>query len=226
MTIRAVTFDCFGTLIDWQAGQRRVLEQFPSLRGNVHRIPDILAAREQAEVALQVGAWRRYEDILAESVAQACLQACGVELTPAERRAFAAGQLGWPAFPDSPAGLAELATALPVGLLSNCDDLMLRLCAHKHLRAPIALFVSAEQVRAYKPAPVHWGAAAKALALPPAEILHVSFSPFYDLEPAARLGFQLGFLRRYDAPEPPGLEFAFRAVDLPGLARQVLARRG
>ncbi len=226
MAVRAVTFDCFGTLIDWRSGQRRVLEQFPSLRGQEERIDEVIAARGPIEVELERGPWRRYEEILAESVGRACREVCEVELTATERRAFAAGQLGWPAWPDAPAALAELAAALPVGLLSNCDDLTLRLCAHKHLRAPVALFVSAEQVRSYKPAPAHWGAALAALGLEAPEVLHVSFTPFYDLEPAAALGFQLGFLDREGTGPPAGLDFAHTAEDLPELVRQVLGSRG
>ncbi|MBL7008848.1 MAG: hypothetical protein ISR76_07600 [Planctomycetes bacterium] len=221
--IRAVTFDCFGTLIDWRAGQLRVLEQLPSLRGQEDLLDEVLAARGPFERQLEAGSWRRYEEILAESVGMACRRVCGVELTGTEKRAFAAGQLGWPAFADTVAGLEALAARLPIGLLSNCDDLTLRLCAHKHLRAPVALFVSAEQVRSYKPASKHWGAALAALGLEPAEILHVSFATEYDLVPAAALGFPLGFLRRYGAAEPRDLEFAYRADDRPGLVAAVLA---
>jgi FMN phosphatase YigB (HAD superfamily) len=206
LAVRAVTFDCFGTLIDWRRGQRRVLEQFPSLRGQEERIDEVIAARGPIEVELERGPWRRYEEILAESIGRACREVCEVELTATERRAFAA--------------------ALPVGLLSNCDDLTLRLCAHKHLRAPVALFVSAEQVRSYKPARAHWGAALAALGLEAAEVLHVSFTPFYDLEPAAALGFQLGFLDREGTGPPAGLDFAHTAEDLPELVRQVLGARG
>ncbi|RMH01211.1 MAG: HAD family hydrolase [Planctomycetota bacterium] len=222
--IRAVTFDCFGTLIDWRLGQRRVLEQFPSLRGNEDRIDEIIAARGPIERDLETGVWRRYEEILAESVAEAVRRVCGIELTPTEQRAFAAGQLGWPAFPDAPAALAELAAELPVGLLSNCDDVTLRLCAHKHLRVPIAVFVSAERARSYKPAPRHWRLALDDLGLEPAEVLHVSFAADYDLEPAAAQGFVLGFVGRYGTEPPAGLDFAFTAGDLPELVRQILPK--
>ncbi len=224
--IRAVTFDCFGTLIDWRGGQRRVLEQLPSLRGQEDRIEGLIDARGPIERELQAASWRRYEEVLAESIDLACREVCGVALTETEKRAFAAGQLGWPAFEDTVEGLQLLTERLPVGLLSNCDDLTLRLCAHKHLEAPVTLFVSAEQVRSYKPAHKHWGAALAALELEPAEILHVSFTAEYDLEPAAALGFPLGFLARYGAAAPEGLEYAYRAQDLPELVREILADLG
>jgi len=220
----AVTFDCFGTLLDWQGGQQRVLEQFPSLRRHEARIPELVELRGQVERELQAGAFRSYERILGESLDLACQRLLGVELTPAERRAFAAGQLGWPAFPEAREALARLAARLPVGLLSNCDAQVLRLVAHKHFRGvPIALFVSSEEVRSYKPAPAHWGAALAALGGPPESILHVSFSREYDLGPAGQLGFALGFVARYGTAEPAGLPLAVQARDLEELADRILA---
>lgn len=223
---RAVTFDCFGTLVDWRLGQERVLEQFPSLRRHEDRIPELVDLRAEVERELQAGPFLPYERILAESIDLACQRLLGVELTPAERRAFAAGQLGWPAFPDAREALARIAGRLPVGLLSNCDAQMLRLVAHKHFRGvPVALFVSAEEVRSYKPAPAHWGAVLAALGGPAEDILHVSFSREYDLDPAADLGFALGFVGRYDTPAPAGLPLAIRARDMTGLAAAILDAR-
>ena len=220
---RAVTFDCFGTLIDWRTGMERVLLQFPSLRGFQERIPEILEAREKEEQKIQAGPYRRYADILSSSIATAFQQVTGQELTASEQRAFAAGQLGWPAFPDTPAALRRLAAEVPVGLLSNCDAQTLRICAHKHLGAPISLFVSAEEVQSYKPAPNHWGAALAALDAQAADVLHVSFTPEYDLNPAAALGFPLGFIARYDTPPPPGVELAVQGGDLADFVDRLLA---
>ncbi|TAH36392.1 MAG: hypothetical protein EYC70_11370 [Planctomycetota bacterium] len=219
---RAVTFDCFGTLIDWKLGQTRILEQFPSLRGRQDSIPDILAVREPVEMRLEAGAWRSYASILSDSIAEAVRQVLHLELTPAEQRAFAAGQLGWPAFPDTAEALRTLARHVPVGLLSNCDAQTLRLCAHKHLGAPISLFVSAEEVQSYKPAPSHWGAALAALHCKPSEILHCSFTRAYDLDPAHALGFALGFIGRYRTPKPADLPFAAEGRDLAALVHALV----
>ncbi|MFQ5748671.1 MAG: HAD family hydrolase [Planctomycetota bacterium] len=219
---RAVTFDCFGTLIDWRSGMERVLRQFPSLRGREEDLAAVLAAREVLEQEAQAGSFRNYAEILSDSLAGACRKVLGVELTEAEKRAFAAGQPGWPAFPEAPEALGRLAAAIPVGLLSNCDAGTLRLCAEKHLAAPIHLFVSSEDVRSYKPAAAHWLRALEILDARPEEVLHVSFSPFYDLLPARALGFALGFLPRYGTPQPAGFSFAAAGATLDELTDAVL----
>lgn len=223
MAFRAVTFDCFGTLIDWKRGMTRVLEQLPSLRDHHERLPEVLEARGTAEIRLEAGEFQPYARILSESIGEACRSALGVELTDAERRAFAYGQLGWPAFPDTPPALARLAQEIPVGLLSNCDAQTLAVCATKHLGAPIAFFVSAEAVRSYKPAPAHWQKALEITSAQPSEILHVSFTREYDLDPARQLGFPLGFVARYGTPRPDDIETAFDAEDLEDLVGQILA---
>jgi len=171
---------------------------------------------------MEAGEYRSYASILADSIGEACREALGVELTPSEQRAFAVGQLGWPAFPDTPKALARLAGEVPVGLLSNCDAQTLRICARKHLGAPIAFFVSAEEVRSYKPAAHHWLRALEITGAQPAEILHVSFTPAYDLHPARALGFPLGFIARYDTPKPADVPIVYEAPDLPGLVDRIL----
>ncbi len=220
-----VTFDCFGTLIDWKLGQRRVLQALPSLRQHQDRIEEILELREAIEMKMEAGAWMPYAKILALSVAEAVRNSCAVELSERERGAFATGQLGWPAYAESPAELKRLSAHLPLGLLSNCDDAVLRLCARRHLDAPVRSYISAESVRSYKPAPTHWHALLNETGFEAHQVLHVSFTRAYDLEPAARLGFRLGFLRRYQMPTPADIEFAFVAESLQDLVDQVLAEQ-
>jgi len=211
---QAVTFDCFGTLIDWRRGQQRVLEAFPTLQTQLEAIPAILDAREPFEIELQAGPWQPYQQILARSIEQACLAACGTQLTEKECQAFAAGQMGWPAFADTPRALTRLAGHVKIGLLSNCDQQVLEICARKHLGAEISLMVSAEQVQSYKPAHAHWLAALESLDCSPEEVLHVSFTRHYDLDPAAELGFALGFIGRNQARVPADLPIRHQAPDL------------
>lgn len=223
--IRAVTFDCFGTLIDWRHGQERVLRQLPSLREHAQSIPSLMDARERAEQRLQRGPWLPYAEILARSLREACQELLDVELSEREASAFAAGQLGWPAFPDTAAALARLTQNLPVGLLSNCDEEVLALCARKHLGAPVQWLISAERAQSYKPAARHWELFLAESGLQPGEVLHVSFTREYDLDQAATLGIQLGFIARFDTPLPSDLPLAIQAKDLADLVDQVLAGR-
>jgi 2-haloalkanoic acid dehalogenase type II len=214
---RAVTFDCFGTLIDWRRGQQRVLQALPSLQGQLEAIPAILRARGEIEIELQKQPWTPYVDILGQSIALACQEVCKVSLTDKESQAFGVGQMGWPAFPDTAEALGRLARQVPVGLLSNCDQKVLEICARKHLAAPISFFVSAETVQSYKPAPQHWHAALDQVGCEAHEILHVSFTRTYDLDPAHEMGFDLGFIERYQTPAPSDLPIKIQAPDLAGL---------
>ncbi len=220
---KAITFDCFGTLIDWRSGQRRVLEQFPSLRAQSEKIDDIISARGAIEIELQQQAWRNYESILRDSIEQAVTVVCGEALTPTEARAFAASQIGWPLFPDTLSALKRLSQNYPLGLLSNCDEQSLKLCAHKHFSGvAIRLMICSESLRSYKPNHAHWGALLGELECDPHQVLHVSFSPEYDLHPAAELGFSLAFIDREGCGVPANIDCQFVADDLQGLSEQLL----
>jgi len=220
---RAVTFDCFGTLIDWQRGQAEALRQMPSLARHLDQVGKVLLARGPIEIELESGPWMPYREILSQSIRQACLQVCGVEPSTAEGEAFAASQAQWPPFADTVDALQQLATITTVGLLSNCDHDVLLQTAKNQLQADVQLFVSAEQVQSYKPAHGHWHRALAELECTAAEVLHVSFTPHYDLNPAFQLGFPLGFLERYQTPTPAHLPIAHHAENLQALVKDLQA---
>src|ERR1051326_6806615 len=105
--IRALTFDCYGTLIDWEGGMRAALKQVKSLQGcDFERV---LADREQAERALLAGRFRLYAGILGDSLKEAG-KAQGRALPDGEILGFVHTMNRWPAFPDSGAALRRLAT--------------------------------------------------------------------------------------------------------------------
>lgn len=222
-TYRALSFDCFGTLIDWRFGQERVLRQLPSLRGHEHLLQRIAVAREAIERELEFGPWLSYAEILAQSVQRATREVAGAELSEREASAFAVGQLGWPAFADTAPALARLSGAFPIALLSNSDQEVLELAARKHLGVPVDWCVSAETVRSYKPAPAHWLHFLEQSGLEANEVLHISFAREYDLEVAEQLGFALGFVGRYEIKAPSDLNLSFQARSLGELAEQLLA---
>ncbi|HBF23463.1 MAG TPA: hypothetical protein DDW23_06580 [Planctomycetes bacterium] len=222
---KAVTFDCFGTLIDWKGGQTRVLRQLPSLaEATTNDIKRVIELRGKIETEIETGPWMRYSQILEKSINNAVLQVLDLELTASESRAFSAGQLGWPPFPDSVLALEELVKGkIQIGLLSNCDKSVLERTSRGKLKIPNALLISSEELQSYKPAPAHWGATLAALQCAPHEILHVSFSSFHDLEPASELGFSLGFVARYEEEAPSHLTLSAEAGDLRTLVENILA---
>lgn len=198
------------------------MRQLPSLRGHEQAIEEIAVAREAIERELEAGPWISYAEVLARSVRQAAVEIASVELSEREAQAFAAGQLGWPAFPDTAAALAQLASRFPIALLSNCDQEVLELAARKHLGVPVEWFVSAESVRSYKPAHGHWQRLLELSGLQASEVLHISFAREYDLEVAQELGFALGFVSRYGMEAPSDLNLSLQARSLGEFAERLL----
>ena len=222
-SFKAVSFDCFGTLVDWQSGQSLSLQTMPSLRGSLPSIRDLIAARETEEIELQKEGWRSYHEILQRSLHKACSKVLDVQLTDRELEFFADSQPNWPAFPDSDAALKRLSEHVPVALLSNCDDAILKLTASRQFPStPISHFISAELVQSYKPHHGHWGALLAEMACEPEEVLHVSFADHYDLKPAQELGFSLGFVGRYGIQKVDHRHVACEADSMEEFASRLL----
>jgi|FLOH01.1.fsa_nt_gi 2-haloacid dehalogenase len=223
LPFKALTFDCFGTLVDWRKGQQEALGNLPALADVSLDFVAVDAARLRVEVRLLARAWRPYAEILAESILAAVREVHGVVLSRGQCLQFAHSQARWPAFPDSVAALGALATRYRLALLSNCDAEMLAASATQTLALENPLLVSSELVRSYKPRHRHWEAALGALHCQPQEVLHVSAYAYYDLIPALELGLKIAWVKRDNEQQPDGLPLAFVATDLVDLAKQMLS---
>ncbi|MCP4094099.1 MAG: hypothetical protein GY747_11685 [Planctomycetes bacterium] len=219
---KALTFDCFGTLIDWRRGQEIALKNLPSLAEVDLDFAAVDAARLEVEVRMQASSWRTYADILAESIQEAVESVHKVFVPRAECKQFAASQAEWPAFEDSAPALAALAAPYRLGLLSNCDATTLETCARDTLNLRNPLMVSSEKVQSYKPGRRHWEAAVHSLYCQPEEVLHISAYRTYDLDPAHQFGFPVAWVQRDNEQQPEGLPLAFVATDMIDLAKQLL----
>lgn len=218
---QALTFDCFGTLMDWRRGQALALKSLPEMAGHEASFQRIEMARMEAEQVLQAGPFLAYREILASSITTAVEVVLRKPLSRNSALAFADAQADWPAYADSRQALARLAPHTTLGLLSNCDAAPLRHAASEGLGLTEPLLIPAEAVRSYKPDAGHWEAALRALDCRPDQVLHVSAYTFYDLAPAHRLGFDLAFLARDEEVAPDHLPLAYQARDLADLADQL-----
>src|SRR6185369_13927427 len=113
----ALTFDCYGTLIDWETGLSEAFEPVLRAHGSEADTEDVLARYARHETAAEAGPYLRYRDVLA-----AGLRGLGAEPTAAEAATFGGSVVDWPAFPDSPAALERLKTRYRLGVITNCDD--------------------------------------------------------------------------------------------------------
>ncbi len=193
----ALTFDCYGTLIDWETGILAGLRRVLGPRGVVPPDDALLERYAAAEAALEVGPYRRYREILSGSLGELCT-AHGVRPADQELQAFGGSVGDWPAFPDSPAALARLKTRFRLGVLTNCDDDLFA-ASNRRLGVEFDWVVTAQQAGGYKPRIANFELLLERLALPRERILHVAQSLFHDHVPAKTLGLSTVWIdRRHD----------------------------
>ena len=181
-----ITFDCYGTLIDWEAGITTALGGL--LRSHAVELDDdtLLTAFARHEERIEAGPFLRYRDVLQE-VARAIGTEHDVGFSTAELEAFGGSVAEWPAFPDSAAALARLSERYALGVITNCDDDLFAASAER-LGASFDPVVTAEQVGSYKPDAANFEAMFARLDAPRDRILHAAQSLFHDHVQAKALG--------------------------------------
>ena len=186
-----LTFDCYGTLIDWGSGMVGFLQPL-LLAHDAHVVDDfLLEFFADKEPAAQADG-RRYRDVLADVLMQLGER---LAFTPSEEAlaGFADSVGDWPVFADTVASLKRLAERFDLVVVSNVDnDLFAR--SAERLEVPFRLVVTAEDVGAYKPDPRMFDAAREALG--DARILHVAQSLYHDIAPATAQGLDTAWIRR------------------------------
>src|SRR5262245_53569003 len=197
--VDALTFDCYGTLIDWETGLTDALRPILAAHGVDAETDDVLARFARYEAVAEAGPYRRYREVLA-----AALTGIGSELgfTPAddEIRTFSGSVVDWPAFPDSVQALERLKRRFRLGVITNCDDDLFA-ASNRRLGVELDWIVTAQQVGAYKPDERNFQVAFERLGLPHERIVHVAQSLFHDHVPAKRLGLTTVWIdRRHDKP--------------------------
>lgn len=181
-----ITFDCYGTLIDWVAGIR---DAFTSAHVDGEAA---VQAYGEIERAVESETYRRYTDVLA-ATAREVANRLGAPITTPD---FLAESLpSWQPFPDTNAALERLRDAgVKIGILSNVDDDLLA-ATIKHFTVKFDLVVTAQQVRSYKPAHAHFIAARERIG--DAKWLHAAQSNFHDIVPANELGIENAWINRH-----------------------------
>ena len=196
--LRALSFDCYGTLIDWETGILAVLRPWATEAGVDADDETLLAAFGDSEAAVERDLpTLRYPHILAES-----FHRVGT-IVGADVSEEWAGRLGgsvgdWPAFDDSSAALATLAEHYTLIIVSNVHREGFA-ASNRQLHGRFAAVITAEDVGAYKPADPHFDAldlTITELGIEPDELLHVAQSLFHDHEPARRRGLRSVWINR------------------------------
>jgi 2-haloacid dehalogenase len=205
---RWATFDCYGTLIDWEGGMRQALETI--LPGNASRL---LAHYYQIENQVEVEQpFRSYRNVLAETLRRTA-KTTGIPLASGAEHILADTLPNWPVFPDvGPALTALRAAGWQLAILSNVDrDLIAETL--RTLPVPFDDVVTAEEVRAYKPSLNHFNHFRDKHQVTDKNWVHVARSYFHDIVPTSQLGIQRVWVNRGGDTAPNPLA----TVELPDL---------
>jgi 2-haloacid dehalogenase len=186
-----LTFDCYGTLIDWETG---LAERLEDLVGGERE--DMLARYARHEAEAEAGPYRSYREVVAAGLRGVAAE-LGAEPSDEQVAAFADSVGDWPPFPDSAEALARLKERFRLGVITNCDDdLFAR--TNQRLGVEFDSVITAQQARAYKPSERGFELAFERIGLPRERILHVAQSLFHDHGTAKRLGLSTVWIdRRY-----------------------------
>ena len=193
-----LTFDCYGTLIDWESGLLAALRRaLPALGG----VDDdaLLESYARYEADAERPPYRRYRDVLATGVRGVAADN-GVEVADGAVAAFSESVRDWPAFPDSAGALERLHERFRLGVITNCDTDLFA-ASNERLGVPFDWVVTAEMARSYKPGLAGFELAFATIPVPRDRILHVAQSLFHDHVPARQLGLASVWIdRRHDRP--------------------------
>jgi 2-haloalkanoic acid dehalogenase type II len=204
MTSRAydvVTFDCYGTLIDWESGIREAFAAEARRLGAPVDTERALGLYAEIEPVVEAEPFRTYRAVLAETARRIAVRLAW-PLPPARAGFLAESLPAWRPFPDTNRALIQLARAgYELGILSNVDDVLLK-WTRRHLLASFAIIVTADQVGSYKPAPGHFLAARSLIG--GRRWVHAGQSYFHDVVPARALGIPVAWINRKGEAAPDG----------------------
>jgi 2-haloacid dehalogenase len=208
-----ISFDCYGTLIDWESGL------LPALRGLLtahgQSLPDaaILELYGDFEVEAESGPYQSYRKVL-ERVVRQFGERCGFDPSPAELRSLHESIPSWRPFPDTVTALKQLQKRYKLAVISNIDDDLFAE-TRKHLGVEFAGVITAQQARSYKPSINNFQLALRTLGISPDRLLHAAQSVYHDVIPAQSLGIRSVWVNRQSAR--PGVGAVRAATGRPDL---------
>ncbi|MEH2408386.1 haloacid dehalogenase type II [Nostoc sp.] len=191
---KALTFDCYGTLIDWENGILGVLK--PLLLAHNTNLNDaqILELFAELEADMEKGEYIKYREVL-KRVVQKFGEQFGFEPTADELNSLADSMQHWLPFPDTVEALKTLTSKFKLVILSNVDDDLFAFSA-KHLEVEFDQIITAEQAKSYKPSLNNFRVAIERIDLPIEQILHVAASVYHDIVTAKSLGLSTVWVNR------------------------------
>ena len=231
---RVLTFDCYGTLIDWESGLWSALRPLAE-RSGIRREPALAAFAEIETAQERETPDMRYTQLL-QHVFVRLAQVWGRQSTEAEAKRFAESVADWPAFPDSTEALGRLSARYRLVILSNADRRGIAASVRK-LGVRFDAILTAEDIGSYKPNPRNFAALIskmEAMGFAKRDILHTAQSLFHDHAPAQATGLASCWIDRRaglegwgaTTPSPGGVRWEFRFTSLAEMANAVEQEAG
>ena len=214
-----LTFDCYGTLVNWEAGILRCLR--PILAAHAAKVDDatILHLYGDFEAHAEQGDYRSYREVL-QSVIRQFGEHLGFAPTQEETRSLAESLPHWKPWPDTVNALRQLQSRFRLAIISNIDDDLFA-ATRPQLDAAFDPIVTAQQASAYKPFLKIFELALTRIGVPSHLILHVGQSLYHDVQPAQSLGLATVWVNRPSARD--GIGAVQSAVAVPDLQVSSLA---
>jgi 2-haloacid dehalogenase/putative hydrolase of the HAD superfamily len=199
-SIGLITFDCYGTLIDWETGLSTAIQTEAARDGVALDREQIIAAYMVEEPAVESQSYRLYREVLTETAVRVATR-LGWSLDGARASFLARSVPSWIPFPDTNPALERLARRFKLGILSNIDDEILA-ATRRHFTVDFDIIVTAEQVRSYKPGHAHFIEAKRRAGA--TGLLHAAQSYFHDVVPARELNIPVVWVNRNSEGVPEG----------------------
>ncbi|MEK7071687.1 MAG: haloacid dehalogenase type II [Patescibacteria group bacterium] len=194
-----LTFDCYGTLIDWENGILAALK--PVLLDHNVRFNDnqILELYADLESKIEKNEFIKYKEVLRRIMKQLA-EKLAFSLSPSQEDCLIESLKNWEPFPDTVDALKDLKKKFKLAIISNIDD-DLFVFSNRHLKVKFDYIITAEQARSYKPSLNNFKIAISKIGIPSERILHVAQSIYHDIVPAKTLGISTVWVNRRKGKE-------------------------
>jgi 2-haloacid dehalogenase len=211
---RGLSFDCYGTIVDWETGILAALEPVLRRHGVDASGDEVLRKFADAEADVEAEEYRRYREVLGLVLARIG-DAFGFTPEPSERDAFGASVGAWPLFADSADALRALGDRYRLIVLSNVDEDQFA-ATRRALGVRLDAVFTAERIGSYKPSRRNFDYLIAHAGVARHQLLHVAQSVFHDIRPARRAGLATVWVNRRREPSSP--DVGLSVPDLASLA--------
>ena len=214
---KAITFDCYGTLIDWESAIQQFFAQSLASKGFRDVDPLTLQAEwEEIQFNYIQEQYRPYRQVLLDTLRMA-FESYQIPTDNEECDKFANSMGYWKPFPDTRDAILELQKLVKVVLITNTDDSIIAE-TQRTIGVKFDEIITAEQARAYKPSHKGFLLARERLGLDVSEIWHAGFGFKYDIVPATELGYKTVWVNRQGEVRPVDVKETFLVGDMRTLA--------